>query len=131
VTRSGDNLARVTPHHQEEPADWGRWIINTGRRMLTDSDLVKLDSAASRTRWHLKREVQLGHIITTVTVFMSAIGAYYKMDARITLNEVEMRQQKEFLSAQDSATMASVVQLRTQLDKIEAKLDRLIESRKP
>lgn len=78
--------------------------------------------------WHVKKEIQAGHLLTTIALVMGMVGAYYRMAERITVNEIEMRQQKEFLQSQDAVALATIAQLRAQLDKIEAKLDRLIET---
>lgn len=98
---------------------------------LTDSDLVKLDSASTRTRWHLKKELQLGHIITTCTVLFSVIWYAGKLDQRIALVEQAVSAQRERDDRQDKQTVDSTTLMRVQLDKIEAKLDRVIEARKP
>ncbi len=66
--------------------------------------------------WHLKKEIQLGHLITTVTVAISAIVYVSKIEQRVAVVESQVNYQKE----------TSIV-LRTQLDRINDKLDRLIE----
>lgn len=70
-------------------------------------------------RWHLKKEIQLGHLITTATVAVAAIMYINKIDQRVTVVEVQVAAQRE-----------SSVALRAQLEKINDKLDRLIERMK-
>ena len=70
-------------------------------------------------RWHLKKEIQLGHLITTATVAVAAIMYINKIDQRVTVVEVQVAAQRE-----------SSVVLRAQLEKINDKLDRLIERAK-
>lgn len=70
-------------------------------------------------RWHLKKEIQLGHLITTATVAVAAIMYINKIDQRVTVVEVQVAAQRE-----------SSVVLRAQLEKINDKLDRLIERMK-
>ena len=70
-------------------------------------------------RWHLKKEIQLGHLITTATVAVAAIMYINKIDQRVTVVEVQVASQRE-----------SSVVLRAQLEKINDKLDRLIERAK-
>ena len=67
-------------------------------------------------RWHLKKEIQLGHLITTFTVAIAAVLYINKIDQRVSVLEVQVSAQR------DAATL-----LRGQLDKINDKLDRLIE----
>ncbi len=66
--------------------------------------------------WHLKKEIQLGHLITTLTVAISAIVYVNKIEQRVAVVESQMLYQKETSSV-----------LRSQLDRINDKLDRLIE----
>lgn len=98
--------------------------------MLTDSDLARLDHSGTQTRWHLKKELQLGHIITTCTVLFSVIWYAGKLDQRIALVEQAVAAQRERDDRQDKQSVDSTTMLRVQLDKIEAKLDRVIEARK-
>ena len=67
-------------------------------------------------RWHLKKEIQLGHLITTFTVAISAMVYINKIEQRVAVVETQMSAQRE-----------SAAILRGQLDKINDKLDRLIE----
>ena len=70
-------------------------------------------------RWHLKKEIQLGHILTTVTVAVSCIIYVNKIEQRVAVIEAQVAAQHE-----------SAGLLRAQLDKINDKLDRLIERAK-
>jgi hypothetical protein len=67
-------------------------------------------------RWHMKKEIQLGHLITTFTVAISCVVYINKIEQRVAVMESQM------IAQRDSATL-----LRNQLDKINDKLDRLIE----
>ena len=67
-------------------------------------------------RWHMKKEIQLGHLITTFTVAISCVVYIDKIEQRVAVME------SQILAQRDSATL-----LRSQLDKINDKLDRLIE----
>ena len=66
--------------------------------------------------WHFKKEIQLGHLITTFTVAIAAVLYINKIEQRLSVVEVQITAQHE----------ASVL-LRAQLEKINDKLDRLIE----
>ena len=84
--------------------------------------------------WHLKRELQLGHIITTCTVLFSVIWYAGKLEQRIALVEQSQMQvtlaQKERDDRQDKLASDALAMLRQQLDRLEQKLDRVIEGRK-
>lgn len=67
-------------------------------------------------KWHMKKEIQLGHLITTVTVAISCVVYINKIEQRVAVMEAQMISQRE-----------SAILLRSQLDKINDKLDRLIE----
>ena len=66
--------------------------------------------------WHLKKEIQLGHLITTITVAVSAVIYINKIEQRVAVVESQVIYQKETADV-----------LRNQLEKINDKLDRLIE----
>lgn len=64
----------------------------------------------------MKKEIQLGHLITTATVAISAVLYISKIEQRVAIIETQIDSQRE-----------SAGLLRAQLEKIDAKLDRLIE----
>ena len=66
--------------------------------------------------WHFKKEVQLGHLITTFTIAISAVVYINKIEERVSIVESQMANQKE-----------TGILFRLQLEKINDKLDRLIE----
>ena len=70
-------------------------------------------------RWHMKKEIQLGHLITTFTVAISCVVYINKIEQRVAVMEIQMIAQRD-----------SAILLRNQLDKINDKLDRLIERSK-
>jgi hypothetical protein len=70
-------------------------------------------------RWHLKKEIQVTHIVSTL-MLVGAVFAYVsKIDQRLTIVETQLMAQRD----------ASVIQ-RAQLERMDAKLDRLIERSK-
>lgn len=86
--------------------------------------------ATGQTRpepWHIKREIQVGHIITTVTVACAMVVYFGKLEQRIALIEQQMATQRERDDRQDRASMESIILLRNQLEKIDGKIDRLID----
>ncbi len=75
-----------------------------------------MSEQAVTSGWHLKKEIQLGHLITTATVAILAIVYVNKIEQRVAVVESQVLYQKETAAV-----------LRSQLDRINDKLDRLIE----
>ena len=70
-------------------------------------------------RWHLKKEIQVTHVVSTL-LLVGAVFAYVsKIDQRLTIVETQLIAQRD----------SSMVQ-RAQLERMDAKLDRLIERAK-
>jgi hypothetical protein len=70
-------------------------------------------------RWHLKKEIQITHVFTTLALVGSVFAYVQKIDQRLTIVETQLIAQRE----------ASMIQ-RAQLERMDAKLDRLIERSK-
>jgi hypothetical protein len=79
--------------------------------------------------WHLKKEIQFGHIITTATVVAASFFYITKIEQRIALVEQQIIAQHERDDRQDRATAESLALIRQQLEKMDAKLDRALERR--
>jgi len=79
------------------------------------------------TGWHLKREIQLGHIVTTVIVAFSAYGYITTMEKRIALLEQQAVIQSQTDERQDREKKEAFEAVQRQLTRLEDKLDRLIE----
>jgi hypothetical protein len=72
--------------------------------------------------WHLKREVQIGHVITTITVLFSVVWYAGKLEQRIALTEEKIQQ----VVASQKERETNLAQ---RFDRLESKIDRLIETR--
>jgi hypothetical protein len=72
-----------------------------------------------RERWHLKKEIQITHVVSTLLLLGAVFAYVQKVDQRLTVVETQLTAQRE----------ASVIQ-RAQLERMDAKLDRLIERSK-
>ncbi len=70
--------------------------------------------------WHLDKRLSIGHIVTTLTVLIGIMLYATDMDKRLSLQE----QRLESLNAQYHSREQA---LNKRLDKIDEKLDRLIE----
>lgn len=83
---------------------------------MTESTVTNEKTNQEPEGWHLKKEIQLGHLITTITVAVSAVIYINKIEQRVAVVESQVIYQKETADV-----------LRNQLEKINDKLDRLIE----
>lgn len=79
--------------------------------------------------WHIKREIQIGHLITTMSVAFSVIWYAGKLEQRIALVEQSIVMQRERDTAQDNQASVAYEQMRRQLDRMDSKLDRIIEAK--
>ena len=70
-------------------------------------------------RWHLKKEIQVTHVVSTLLLLGAVFTYVSKVDQRLTIVETQ-------LIAQRDSTMVQ----RAQLERMDAKLDRLIERSK-
>ena len=70
-------------------------------------------------RWHLKKEIQVTHVVSTLLLVGSVFVYVSKVEQRLTVVETQLIGQRE----------AAVIQ-RAQLERMDAKLDRLIERSK-
>jgi hypothetical protein len=70
-------------------------------------------------RWHLKKEIQITHVVSTLLLVGSVFVYVSKVEQRLTVVETQLIGQRE----------AAVIQ-RAQLERMDAKLDRLIERSK-
>lgn len=81
--------------------------------------------------WHIKREIQVGHILTTITLAAAAFFYISAIERRIALVEASVVAQKERDAMQDANSTQKFVEVSNQLGRVENKLDRLIERRSP
>lgn len=98
---------------------------------LTPSDLARFDEMKQSKTWSVFRGMNGSTLIAIIGLVVAGFSAYYTLVARTEANEAETKRQKEFLMAQDAAIMAAVIRMGNQFDRMEGKVDRLIEMRKP
>jgi uncharacterized coiled-coil protein SlyX len=80
------------------------------------------------TGWHLKKEIQLGHVLTTIALAVAMYGYIATMEKRITLLESQAASQASIDARQDLENRRVYEALLSHLTRLEDKLDRLIES---
>jgi len=79
--------------------------------------------------WHFKKEIQVSHLITTITIAVAAVVYAGKIEQRVALLEAAQVQQRERDERQDKATADAVALVRSDIQEVSRKLDRLIEKR--
>lgn len=82
------------------------------------------------TGWHLDRKVPIGIIFAMLLQFCGGLWFVSKLDARVLALEGAQAQQHDRDERQDRAGDEKLNQLHRQLERIDEKLDRLIERRK-
>lgn len=86
-----------------------------------------MDEPENKDRWHLKREIQLGHLLTTLGLTITAMTYVTKMDSRILLLEQQVAVQRERDERQDRKNEEALATVNKTLERVNDKLDRLIE----
>ncbi len=66
--------------------------------------------------WHLRKEVSLSHLLTTVIVIAAIMKFGYDMDKRVTV-----------LEANQSHSTRSITEIKETVRRVDSKIDRLIE----
>lgn len=93
-----------------------------------------------RDNWHLDRSVSIGHILTTIVLFVSMAGGWVAMSERVARLEAEFAQVSgqivmllERQASRDARQDSEITELRREVSQdlrdINNKLDRLIESK--
>lgn len=81
-----------------------------------DTDMTEILNERRAERWHLKKEIQLTHVISTILLIAAIFSYVSKIEQRLTIVETQLMAQRD----------AAILQ-RAQLERMDAKLDRLIE----
>ena len=83
--------------------------------------------------WTFKKEIQLGHVFTTLTVAFSCFIYVNKIEARLSLVEQQTATmqivQHDRDDRQDKSNAELIGLLRQQLDRLELKIDRIAEKK--
>lgn len=91
------------------------------------SDFTPLDRQSKKPRFD--PTVNLGHILTFVGFLVAGFGAWATLDSRLVKLEQNRLTQAAIDSAQDARYDSGIRQLQNQLDRMDSKLDRIIERR--
>jgi hypothetical protein len=82
-----------------------------------------------RRRWHIKKEVSLGDLIAFASAALAVVYAYTTLDKRVSILE-DADRTRQIMEDRKSADFIRYQQrIDTTLDRINDKLDRLIDRR--
>ena len=71
-------------------------------------------------QWHVKKEVNIGHMLTTLTILVTALWYAFQLDKRVTVLETQQHAQAEVITKMGH-------RIEGQLRDLNSKLDRIIE----
>lgn len=95
------------------------------------NDVLTERREGARNQWHLNKEVPISIILALVLQTVSGIWFISKLDSRVGSLEESRKtatsEQRERDEKQDSAVALVAAETQRRLDRIEEKLDRLIE----
>ena len=81
------------------------------------------------SEWHLKKELTIGHIVTTIVVVASALLWVGKTESRITVLETLIVAEKDRRSEVEDRMISALRNMQretnTRMDRLEQKIDRI------
>lgn len=80
-------------------------------------------------RWKIKKEISLADILSFVAAALAVVYAYTTLDKRLTVVEVASVGHSAANARQDEETLRMQARIDVQLDKLNTKVDRLLERR--
>ena len=94
-----------------------------------DRELLKQDARERNGQWRLSREISPSNVIALLVIAVTTIGVYYSLVGRVTVAEQAIVSQKYTDDRQDAEATRTNAQVQAALERINNKLDRLIERR--
>lgn len=77
--------------------------------------------------WHVEKTVSVGHIITTLSIGVSVIWWASTVETRIAVNTQKIAASEAMIKRQDDSVGVIRQEMRADFDKLNNKIDRLIE----
>lgn len=77
-------------------------------------------------RWHLDKRLNIGHMLTTAVIVGSGILMLNNLQDQVISNTAEVAHQRELINRVERLAQARNAEVRTQLDKIDTKIDKLL-----
>lgn len=91
--------------------------------------MTELDRRQTDDSWHLDKKVPISLIVAVLVQAGMGIWAIADIKKDVELLKVESVRQHERDERQDKSTSEAVLLLRQQLERMESKIDRLVEKR--
>lgn len=95
------------------------------------TDLAEVTENQTNEGWHVDKRVSISHLLTTAVLAVGLVQWGAAIDGRVQRLEerqrIEQEAQVKVDAAQDAARASAVSSVAARLDRIEDKLDRLIE----
>jgi hypothetical protein len=85
------------------------------------------DQRKSGEHWHLDKRINVGHFLTTITIAGAMIVWAMSIDARVSEQDVMIKNNSEAIAASEARSFRSLDEIRSTMNRINDKLDRLIE----
>ena len=82
--------------------------------------------AEENNQWHLKKEINVAHVIVTISMVITMMWFFSDLDKRIDGNSIEIEHSKELRIEDVKRTHEGQTKLYTQLDKLNDKIDKLL-----
>ncbi len=77
--------------------------------------------------WHLRKELNVGHMLTTLALLGGLTMTWSQLNVRIALLEKSIEQQSNTDKRQDESSREAFARVDARLSSIDAKLDELVD----
>lgn len=77
--------------------------------------------------WHLRREISIGHLLTTVSVAAAMFWFFADLDKRVSLNAQAISQMAIESQRAEERTDKALAEIKETLSRIEGRLNRVID----
>lgn len=85
------------------------------------------DRRGDDKRWHLDKRLNIGHMLTTAVIVGSGIMMLNDLQDQVVITSAEVSHQRELIDRVENLARTRSIETRQQLDKIDGKLDRLLD----
>lgn len=85
------------------------------------------DRRVDDKRWHLDKKLNIGHMLTTMLIVGSGFMMLNDLQDKIVITSSKLAHQRELIDRVERLALARSIETRQQLDKIDGKLDRLLD----
>ena len=91
--------------------------------------MIKAEADVDRRGFHLEKSISVGHILTTVGLVVACITWTSSVDKHLAIHDTEITTLQESDRRQTKEAEASRAEILAQLQRINDKIDRYLETR--